>query len=82
MKIAQIRSTKTPRGANHKLKNLFTHIFYDPSLFTMSSGLGYTDLELQALLDIIEEVLPQSPNECKAVLHRHIENLDELLHQT
>ena len=33
----------------------------------MSRGLSYTDVKLQALLDIVEEVLPQSPNEWEAV---------------
>ena len=40
----------------------------------MSRGLGYTDIELQALLDIVEEVLPRSPNEWEEVSRRHIEN--------
>jgi len=40
----------------------------------MSRGLGYTDSELEALLDIIEEVLPRSPNEWEAISRRHIEN--------
>ena len=40
----------------------------------VSHGLGYTDSELEALLDIIEEVLPQSPNEWEAVSWRHLEN--------
>ena len=40
----------------------------------MSRGLGYTDAELEALLGIIEEVLPRSPNEWEAISRRHIEN--------
>ncbi len=40
----------------------------------MSRGLGYTDIELQALLDIVEEVLPRSPNEWEEVSRRHVEN--------
>ena len=40
----------------------------------MSRGLGYTDSELEALLDIVEEVLPRSPNEWEAISRRHIEN--------
>jgi len=40
----------------------------------MSNGLGYTDSELEALLDIIEEVLPRSPNEWEAISRHHIEN--------
>ena len=52
----------------------------------MSRGLGYTDIELQALLDIVEEVLPQSPNEWEEVSRRHIENypgqtLDSIRHK-
>ena len=40
----------------------------------MSRGLGYTDVELQALLDTVEEVLPRSPNEWEAVSRHHLEN--------
>ena len=46
---------RRPIGANHKSHNTFTHKFLW-SLFTMSRGLGYTDVELQAggLLNIGE----------------------------
>ena len=52
----------------------------------MSRGLGYTDVELQALLDIVEEVLPRSPNEWEAVSQHHIKNypgrtLDSISHK-
>ena len=50
---------RRPSGANHKSQNTFTHNFYGHSLFTMSSDLDYTDLEIQVLLDIVEEVIPE-----------------------
>ena len=55
-----------------QITNLKTHLHIISMV--MSRGLGYTDVELQALLDIVEEVLPRSPNEWEAVSRCHIEN--------
>ena len=60
-----------------QIKNLQTHL-HKISItlhLIMSRGLGYMDAELDALLDIVEDVLHRSLVEWEAVSCHHIKNL-------